>query len=809
MSLLQDIRFGARSLWHAPSFVLTAVITLGLGIGTTTSIFSVTDALVWKPAPLPHMDNLVMVLQKDNDEPIYWNSSTPADMDDIQRSLTAVEGLASWQGGMANIVGAGGEPERAIQSLVTANFFGTVGVPAALGRTFEAGEDRPGREREVILSDRIWRRRFGGDAGVIGRSIRFDDENFTVIGVMPRSFDFPIATDVWTPMALTAEQRGSRRGNSLVSVARLKSGWNIDRASAELDSIAARLAKTYPDTNKNRHFMIWPSRRFLVDYETQQYLSLLLGSVMFVLLIACVNVANLQFARATGRMREIAVRTALGAGRWRVISQLVTESVLLSLGGALLGLALAKIGVQLIQNGMPPEIERYIMGWRDMSIDGRALAFMLLAAVAAGVLAGVAPAWQCSRPNLTDALKEGGRGGTVGKGRHLLRHLLVGFEVALAVVLLVGAGLMVRGFRVLVDRGARLEPETVLTLGLSITEKRYQQPHQIEAFYSEVLERVQRLPGVTSAAAVTAMPYSEHSNGRQFAIEGRTVEPGDPPTAMYQTASASYFPTLRVSLLAGRFLSESDGADAPKVTVVSNRLAQRWFKNESPIGKHIKLGPPDSKNPWITIVGVVGDVPHNAYDRQARPTMYVSYHQFPALWMDIGVRTAGDPLRVAPAVTAAVRAVDPEEPINGMETLSKAIHDSVIGLNYMAVLMGIFGVIALVLSAIGVYGVMAYLVSEQTHEIGIRMALGSPRGGVLRMVLTRGLTTTAAGLAVGLPVAYGFSRLMSSLVYGVTTSDPVSFLGIPLGLLAAAALAIYVPARRAMKINPVIALRYE
>jgi putative ABC transport system permease protein len=349
----------------------------------------------------------------------------------------------------------------------------------------------------------------------------------------------------------------------------------------------------------------------------------------------------------------------------------------------------------------------------------------------------------------------------------------------------------------------------LLTLRLAITANRYREPHQMAAFYRQVLERIEALPGVTSAVAVTAMPYSGHSSGRNFTMEGKTVEPGNPPNAMYQVTSATYFPTLHVGLLAGRFLSESDGADAPKVAVVSNRLAQRWFKQESPIGKRLKLGAPDSKSPWITIVGVVGDLPHNPYERQPRPTLYVPYQQSPDLWMDIGVRTAGDPLRLAPSVTAAIRAVDPEEPITEMQTMEKAIYDQAIGLNYMAVLMGIFGLIALLLSAIGVYGVMAYLVSEQTHEIGIRMALGAPRINVLRMILRRGLLTTLAGLAVGLPLAYGFSRLMASLIYGVTASDPVSFLGIPVALLAASALAVYIPARRAMRIDPIIALRYE
>ena len=808
MNLWHDVRYAARMLRKSPGFAATAVLTLALGIGATTAIFSVSDAMLWKPIPLPHLESMVMVLQQDPGSN-YWDQMSPPDVEDVRRASTSLESMASWEWGSANIVGSGNEPERVAQALVNANFFDVVGVQPARGRAFQAGEDQPGREREVVLSDKLWKRRFGGDPAIIGQTIRLDDQNYLVTGVMPESFAFPLAIELWTPMALKPDQRSSRRGQMLVSVARLKPGRTIDQASAELDGIAARLAKSYPDTNKNRRFMMWPAVRFLVDYETRQYVTMLLASVIFVLLIACVNVANLQFARATSRLREVAVRTALGAGRGRVITQLVTESVLLSLSGAVLGLLLANWGVKMIQAGMPPEVERYIVGWREMRIDGRALAFTLIAAVLSGILAGLAPAWQCSRPNLTDALKEGGRGSSSGQGKHRLRNILVAAEVALAVILLVGAGLMVRGFNAMLRNGEKLEPATILMMRLALTDAKYHEPHAQSAFYREVLDRVGKLPGVKGATAVTAMPYSDHSSGRAFTIENRPVEQGLQPSGMYQVTSAQYFEALHIPLRSGRFLNEGDGADAPRVAVVSESLAGRWWKGQSPIGAHIKIGPPDSKSPWMTVVGIVGDVTHDPFDREPRRTFYVPYQQSPVLWMDLGVRTVGDPLRLAPAVTAAIRTVDPEEPITQMQTMEKAIHNRSIGLNYMAVLMGIFGVIALFLSAIGVYGVMSFLVSEQTHEIGIRMALGARRESVLAMVFRRGFITTAAGLGVGLPVAYLLARLVASLIYGVTSSDPVTFGGITIALIAAAALAIYIPAHRAMKIDPIIALRYE
>ena len=809
MNLWQDIRYGERMLRKSPGFAVTAVLTLALGIGATTAVFSLCDAMLWKPVPLPHLESLAMVLQRVPDAPNEWNSLTAADLEDVRRDSTAFQSLATWQGGLANIVGASGEPERVNQALTSANFFDILEVHPVLGRAFQAGEDQPGREREVVLSDRLWRRRFAADPAVIGKTVRLDDQNYVVTGVMPASFDFPLATELWTPHALTAEQRASRRNNSLEAAARLKPGRTVEQAASEIDSIAARLEKSFPDTNKGRRLMVWTAQRYLVEYETQQYLTMLLGSVAFVLLIACVNVANLQFARATGRLREVAVRTALGASRWRVVSQLVTESVLLSIAGAALGLLIAKWGMNLMKAGMPPEIARYILGWQDIQLDARVLGFTLGAAVLSGILAGLAPAWQCSRPNLTDALKEGGRGGSMGGARHRLRNILVAAEIALAVVLLVGAGLMVRGFRTLLDTGERLQPETLLTLRLTLTDNKYHEPFQRVAYYREVLDRICAIPSVQTATAVTALPYSDHSSSRNFTIEGRPVEPDKQPTGMYQQATAGYFEALHIPLLAGRLLNEKDGPDAPKVVVISQHMADRWWKNQSPLGQHIKLGNADSKNPWLTIVGVVADVAHNPYDREPRRVMYVPFPQAPALWMDVGIRTAGDPLLVAPAVTAAIRSVDREQPITDMRTMARSLHNRAIGLNYMAVLMGIFGVLALVLSAIGVYGVMAYLVSEQTHEIGIRMALGAERPSVLGMIFRKGMITIGAGLLVGMPVAFAFARLMASLIYGVSANDVVSFTAIPLALILAAALAIYIPARRATRIDPIIALRYE
>jgi putative ABC transport system permease protein len=809
MAFVRDVRYAVRSVSKSPGFAVTAIVTLALGIGATTAIFSVCDAMLWKPVPLPRIESLVMVHQAVPGDPRDFSDDTPADVADIRAQSGSFEGSAIYQQGMANIVTQGGEPERADESLAGANFFDVLGVQAEIGRGFRAGDDEPGAARVVVLSDGFWRRRFGADPAIAGKTIRLDDHDTTVIGVMPASVNFPLPTELWTPLALTLEQRHSRTNQSLTVIARLKPGRTLPQAAAEIDGIARRLAAQYPDTNKNRRFLVRSTLEFLIGAENRQYALLLFWSVMFVLLIACGNVANLQYARATGRAREIALRTALGAARWRLVAQVVMECVVLSVGGAIAGIALAEWGLDMIRAGMPPRIGKYIVGWQQIHLDLRTLAFMLAAAVLAGILAGLAPAWQCSRPNLTESLRDGGRGSSSGRSRRRLRGILVGAEIALAVVLLVGASLMVRGFQALVRGAANLEPASLLSLRLALTDTKYHENSQMLGFYDDVLRRIDSLPGVKSAVAVTALPYSGHSSGRSFTIEGRPVERGDQPSGQVQNVSPKYFETLRVPLRSGRFLGRVDGPDTLRVGVVSERMAQLWWPHESPIGKRLKFGAPTSKEQWITVVGVVGDTTHDVFDRNPRSVLYVPMAQYPRLWMDIAVRTAGDPLRLAPAVTAAIRAVDPEQPISNMATLETWMHEQSVGLNYMAVLMGIFGVLALVLSSVGVYGVMAYVVSEQTPEIGIRMALGAARSSVLAIVFRRGMITAVVGLVVGMAMAVGFAHLIASMVYGVSESDPATFIGIPIALLAAAALAIYIPARRAMKIDPIVALRYE
>jgi putative ABC transport system permease protein len=805
MTLWKDIRYGARMLLKSPTFALIAIVTLALGIGATTATFSCADALLWKPIPLPNLDTLVMIGQR-SDNPNAFDSVTPADIDDLRRGTATLGPIASWDSGMANIAGGGGEPEHVFRAAVSANFFDVIGVQPVRGRGFQAGEDQPGYEQEVIFSDALWRNRFGADPNVVGKTIRLDDRDYLVLGVMPPKYDFPMATDLWTPMALKPAQRFSRKDQLIYSMAHLLPGKSVEEAIAEGEGFSKRLAAAYPDTNRNRHFAIWPSYRYLVDQDTHTCLIMLLCAVSFVLLIACANVANLQFARATSRFREMAVRTALGASRTRVLAQLLTESTMLAVAAGALGTLVAHWCLNVIRAGMPPEIQRYFVGWSQIRLDGRTLAFTMAAALASGILAGLAPAWQISRPNLTDAMREGGRTSSGSRSRHMLSNILVASEIALAVVLLVGASLMFRGFENLLARGQMLKPSTLLTLRLALTDAKYKEPHQVTDFYRDLLQRLNALPGVRSAAAVTAMPYSYHNEFRQFAIEGKQSDPNKPLQAMYQVATPQFFATLGVPLRAGRFLTEGDGPDAPQIALVSEHAVEHYWHGKSPVGEHIQIA---GRGPWRTIVGVVGDVSHNPYDREPLDAVYVPHEQSPSLSMDIGVRTAGDPLAVAPNVAAAIHAIDPEQPVSDMHGMEKSIYDAAIGLQYVEIFMGAFGVLALILSAVGVYGVVAYIVSEQTHDIGLRMALGAPRALVLGVIFRRWMMTAVAGLALGLPISFGLALVTQSLIYGVSAHDPVTFIGIPLILLAATGVAMLAPARRAMSIDPIVALRYE
>jgi putative ABC transport system permease protein len=808
MPFWSDLRYGARLLRKSPGFTAISIVTLAFGIGVTTATFSTADGMMWKPVPLRDLGQLAVILQRVAGQPGDYNWNALADLSDIQKRGHSFTSVAWWDDGRANIVGAGGEPERVEQYLVSTNFFEVLGEPPAMGRGFLTGEDEPGRDREVILSDTLWRRRFGADPAIVGKTIRLDDADYAVVGVMRPKFEFPKTAELWTPLALKPQDRLLRDRGQVMVVGRLRPGATAAQADLEVAGISAQLEKEYPATNRGRRYGVLAVQDFLVGYYNREYLNLLLGAVLFVLLIACANVANLQLARAVGRGREVALRIALGAGRRRVMAQLLTESVILSLAGGLLGLVVASWALQLILGVMPPDVARYVSGWNEIRLDARALAMTFGISLLTGILAGLAPALESSRPNVAETLKEGGRGNSGGRGRHRLRGILVASEMALAVVLLVGAALMVRSFGAMAKSSATLEPSSLLTLRLAITEQKYKEKYEQAQFYREVLERASAVPGVRSAAAASAMPYTQHNSGRAYEIEGRPDDPADRLTGDFQSVSPSYFATLRLPLREGRFLQVSDGRSAPMVAVIDEQAARRWFGSTDPVGRHIRVSG-DPGAPWMTIVGVVGNPAQSVFDRVPRRVLFVPFEQQPRTFMDLAMRTAGDPLRVAPAVTAAIRSVDREQPVTDVATMQTLVQHEATGILYVAGMLAVFGALALGLAAIGVYGMMAYLVNEQTHEIGIRMALGASQGTVLQMVFRRGLTMALGGIGLGLAMAYGMARLLAALLWGVSAGDPMTFAGIPLVLAAAAVLAIYIPARRAVRTDPMVALRYD
>jgi putative ABC transport system permease protein len=809
-TLLQDLRYSLRMLRKSPSFTVIAAVTLALGIGANTAIFSVADALLWKPVALPDLDRLTMALERHEKRNADWNTVAPANYLDWKAQSTVFQGMCFYRWGAASLTSAAGDPERVQSFLVSANFFDVVGVKPALGRAFRPEEEQPGREDVAILGHGLWQRRFAADPAIVGTTVQLDSRTYKVIGVMPKDFVFPLTAELWMPLAFTSQDRTQRQAKMLFPVARLKTGVSQSQAVAEMESIALRLQQQYPNSNKYWSATLIPLHKFIIGDFTEQYTLMLLGAVGFLLLIACANVANLQFARATGRMREVAVRTALGASRWRIVRSLLTESVVISVLGAALGLAIAFWGVDMIRSGMPADVMRFIPGWTKIQVDARALFFTLGVAVLAGIISGLAPALQSSSPNLNATLREGDRGSSAGRARRTLRNALVAVETALAMVLLVGAGLMVKGFSNLLEEDRFMRPETLLTMRINLPESAYKENPRVVAAFDHLVSRFASLPGVQSAAATMSIPYSGFDSSRAITLEGKPAPaPGEQPVAQLQSMSPAYFRTLALPLRKGRELTSQDGPEAPRVVVISERLMRRFFPGEDPVGKRIKFGDVNSKNPWMTIVGVVGDVKQDVFERQPRAVTYVPMAQVPARSMALVIRSSRDPLAIAAAVRAEVRNLDGNLAIYELKTLERVIHEESVGLNYMAVLMGVFGVMALVLSAMGVYALMAYSVTERTHEIGVRIALGARSNHVLSAVMTRASVTMLIGLVVGFGMALALARLLSSLVYGITATDPATFAGNALVLALSATVASYIPARRATKVDPIVALRYE
>lgn len=805
--LLQDFRYAVRVLAKNPGFTAMAVAALGAGIASNASMFAVADVIAFRPVHYPHLEQLVSPVGYVRGE-TDWDTISAADFEDWKRQTTTVEHFAAHLWRSVNLTGEG-TAERVQGFLVSQEFFAAMGTGPLRGRVFRRDEFEAGRDRAAILSYGLWTRRFGSDPSVVGRTIRLDGRNYEVAGVMPAEFVYPVTAEVWLPMVIGPEELRERGRLNLQTVARLKPGVTLPQARAEFETLARRVAEQYPATHARRTAGVMPLLDKIVTGYTHNYTLLLLGAAAFVLLIACSNVASLQFVRATARVREVAVRTALGAGRWRLIRQLLCESLLAAAVAALLGLLLAIWGVEVIKGYMPAEVERYLPGWHRMGVSGVVFGYTVLLAAVSGVLAGILPAWQTSRGDVNETLKEGGRTGTAGASRHRLRNLLVGSEVALALVLLIGAAIMARGLNVISKPIANLQGEQVLTMKVTLPDSKYGTKAAWGSFYEDVRRRIRQTSGVESAAVITNLPYSDDRWTMDFAIEGYAPALGETLSAQHQAASEDYFRTMRIPLRQGRAFTGADGAEAPRVAIVSENIAARYWPNQDPIGKRIRMGAAGPDNPWVTVVGVSADVMHSSFDRAARPTVYRPLRQAPSRTMDIAVRSAAGASAVLPAVRSQLAGIDPDLAPFEIRSMRKMIDDSLLGLAYVASLLAVFGGIALVLAALGLYSVMAFVVTERTHEIGIRMALGAEARDILRMVARESILLTGAGLAVGLAGAFGIARLLSGLIFGVSAADPVAFVGIPVILAGVAVLAAWAPARRATRVEPLIALRHE
>src|SRR5262245_739937 len=811
--LWQDLRYGARMLLKSANYTLIAVITLGLGIGADTAIFSVVNAVLLNPLPYAEPERMTLVWTKLEKIGLTQNWVSEPEVLDFRQQSKLFESFGVVSGGSFSLTGAG-EPEQLNGARVSTNLFSLLGVKMKIGRDFDPEEEKPGATRVAILSHRFWQRRFGGEQAVIGRTIYLNGAATTVVGVLPAHFalllpaeaHIPKDLDIWAPYAVDYAKQ-PRYDHGMTVIGRLKHGVTVAQVQSEMDAIAARLDTTY---YKNFGFAVKVvSMHGDIVKRTRPALLALMGAVGFVLLIACANVANLLLARAAAREKEIAVRAALGAGRRRVVRQLLTESVLLSLPGGLCGLLFAVWGMDVLTKLIPPDLPRV----EEIKINGWVLLFTLSLTVLTGMLFGLAPALQSAKTNLTDSLKEGGRS-MAGGARHRLRNAIVVGEVALSLVLLIGAGLVMRSFWRLMKVDPGFDSRHVLAMDLSLPESKYADDAAPEAFYRQLREKVRALPGVEAAAAISHLPLSQTYSSGTMTFEGVSANAERGALASFEVDQRvimpDYFKVMKTPLLAGRFFTEQDGAGRPRVVIIDETLQRRLWPNASPLGKRLTYGY-FTNNPegWFEIVGVVKHIRHHRLDADVREQVYFPHAQRPFKQMTLAIRGASDPLDQAPAVRQAIRSLDPDQPVYRIRAMDSLVANALAPARFTFMLLTIFAGVAGVLAMVGIYSVMAYVVTLRTHEIGIRIALGAQARDMLNLVIRQGMTLASTGMALGLLASVGLQRVMKGLLYGVSATDPTTFIVISLLLTSATLMACYIPARRATKVDPVVALRGE
>ena len=815
-SFLKDLRYGLRMLVKRPGFTAVAVVTLALGIGANSAIFSVVNGLLLSPLPYRDSDRLVIIWSHSPGANVAQDWPSPGQYSAIKSQNTTFEEIAIAHGRNVILTGRGTPAPLGVVS-ASSNLFSLLGVKPQLGRVFLPEEDAGETATTVILSDGVWQQRFGGDPNVLGQSLTLSGKLYTIVGVMPADFSLgnevmpTVASvqnaDLLLPLPLNAEAMSQQGDENYNVLARLKDGATCEQAQAELEATVNGLEQQFPDSypaSRRFSLSVKPLLEQVVG-EVRPALLVLLGAVGCVLLIACANVANLLLARAATREKEMAIRTALGAGRWRVVRQLLTESVVLAMAGGALGLLIAIWSLDALRWLSPGNIPRL----ENIRVDGRVLAFTFGAALLTGILFGLVPAHRGSRVSLSEALKEGGRS-LVGGGSRRLRNLLVIAETALSLVLLIGAGLLIRSFVLVQQVEPGFDAKNVLSMRMSVVGTGYaEQPRRL-IFYEQLSERIRHLPGVESVGSTAWLPLTGGVGWGSITIEGYDPASGQSMIqADFRIASVGYFETMKIRLINGRFFTDQDTSDSMGVVIIDENMARTYWPDADPVGKRLKTGDANSDAPWLTVVGVVANVKQYALDTNSRVAFYWPHQQAPASYMYVTVRTAGDPESQVAAVTDAARSIDGNVTVYDVKTMEQRLSDSLARRRFAMLALGLFAVLAMVLAAVGIYGVMSYSVTQRTREIGIRMALGAPSRDVLKLVVGQGMLLAAVGVSIGLASAFAATRLMTSLLFGVSATDPVTFVIPGVVLAGVALLACYIPARRATRVDPMVALRCE
>jgi putative ABC transport system permease protein len=808
-TLWQDLRQGARSLVKQPTFTIVAVITLAIGISANTAIFSVVHAVLLQSLPYPDADRLVMVWETRRTNPSGQNVINIGNFFDWKERNRVFEDMAAFRDTSVILTG-GGEPEEIPSQVATTGLFNILGVSPILGRSFAPDDGKPGQPGVVVISYGLWQRRFGGDPRIIGRKLILNGAESTVIGVMPAGFNWgsnpgSLTTEngkIWSPLQID-EQNRPRRGRGAMAVARIKAGISLEQARAEMSAIHGQIEQQYPEFNAGWGVNLVPLREQFAG-KIRLALLALLGAVGMVLLIACANVANLLLARAAARQREVAVRAALGANRGRIIRQLLTESLLLAGLGGLAGLTLAWWGADLLVSLAPPDL----LNLTQVKLNAVVLGFTLGITLATGVIFGLAPAFEATRLNLSESLKEGGKSAG-GMRAQRLRSSLVVLEVAMALVLLVGAGLLIRSFTRLQGIDPGFNARNILTMSVALPRSKYDNDQKRVNFFREAVAQMQALPGVESAGAVNSLPFASFHSGTSVDIEGRPILPvvQKLKTGVMVT-DANYFRTMQIPLKRGRLFTDQEAAEMRHVVIINEAFAQRHFQNEDPLGKRVTIYMKDDNQP-CEIIGIVGDSKHRGLDAGIGPMSYWPHPELASSGMTFVIRAKGDASAITSGARNVIRTLDPAQPVGDARSMESLIGSSMAVARFNTLLLTIFAVVAMLLAGVGIYGVMAYSVEQRSREIGVRMALGARASDVLRLVVGRGMTLALLGVAIGVAASFALTRLMETMLFNVSATDPLTFAGIPLLLALVALLACLIPARRATKVDPMVALRCD